>query len=396
MLSIGAFNALLKTLEEPPEHVIFILATTDPQKVPVTILSRCQRFDFRRIPASEIAAGLKKYCSLEGISCEESALYAIARLGDGSMRDSLSILDRCVSFYFDEAITEERVRELTGAVDNTVFRELASALFNSDIPALIEIVGRITAQGRDIRQFVIDASGYFRTLLLAKTMKDASSALDMSPESLGELIKTSPDFTNQELMHNIKYFSELSSELRYSPSPRTVLEVGLISLASAEDGDGDISGLARKLVSLERRIDCGAAVVSREQPKAAPPIKKPKPPADSNDLKAAADSWPSIASEFDGGLRAALMKAQLKQMDGEELYIVVNSGVFVRLAEDNKEEIAEKLESRHGKSFKLEIIEKARYDEWFNENYDSGGGDEYDDSDFDALLASIPDADVYE
>ena len=128
MLSTGAFNALLKTLEEPPEHVIFILATTDPQKVPATILSRCQRFDFRRISAAEIAATLRSYVEQEGAKATDEALHTIATLADGSLRDSLSILDQCLAFFFDEELTEEKVLDIAGAVDRSIFFALADGL----------------------------------------------------------------------------------------------------------------------------------------------------------------------------------------------------------------------------------------------------------------------------
>ena len=132
MLSPGAFNALLKTLEEPPAHVIFILATTDPQKVPVTILSRCQRFDFKRISSGEITKTLKKYIKIEGAQAEESALSAIGRLADGSMRDSLSILDQCLAFYHNEVITEDKVLEVCGATDDGVFFDITDAIIGKN------------------------------------------------------------------------------------------------------------------------------------------------------------------------------------------------------------------------------------------------------------------------
>ena len=130
MLSAGAFNALLKTLEEPPEYVVFILATTDPQKMPVTVLSRCQRFDFHRIDKDTMVSVLKEYMQEENADVTDEAIEYIAELSDGAMRDALSVLDQCISFYFDQSVTADKVMEITGSVDKSVFFELTDAMNN--------------------------------------------------------------------------------------------------------------------------------------------------------------------------------------------------------------------------------------------------------------------------
>ena len=150
MLSIGAFNALLKTLEEPPEYVIFILATTEAHKIPVTILSRCQRYDFKRISIETISARLQELINKEGWDVEEKAVRYIARMGDGSMRDALSLLDQCAWFYIGQKLTYDHVLEVLGAVDTEVFSRLLRKILDRDVHSVVEIVDELVMQGREL------------------------------------------------------------------------------------------------------------------------------------------------------------------------------------------------------------------------------------------------------
>ena len=168
MLSSGAFNALLKTLEEPPEYAIFILATTEPHKVLPTIKSRCQKYDFRRISVETISERLKELMDKEGNSYEEEALKFIARKGDGSMRDSLSLLDQCLSFSFDETLTYDKVLEVLGSVDTDLFNKLYIAIVRGDVPTCMDVAEEISMSGLDIGQFALDFTWYFRNLLLLR------------------------------------------------------------------------------------------------------------------------------------------------------------------------------------------------------------------------------------
>ena len=169
MLSIGAFNALLKTLEEPPSYVIFILATTEVHKIPITILSRCQRYDFKRISIDTIAGRLAELTQAEQIDVDDRALRYVARAADGSMRDALSLLDQCVAFHFGEKLTYDNVLEVLGAVDNRVFSKLFQAVLASDTKACIREIEEMIIQGRDLSQLVNDFVWYMRNLLIAKT-----------------------------------------------------------------------------------------------------------------------------------------------------------------------------------------------------------------------------------
>lgn len=184
MLSTGAFNALLKTLEEPPSYVIFILATTEANKIPVTVLSRCQRYDFRRISQETLTARLKELAAEEQILAEDKALAYIAKAADGSMRDALSLLDQCVAFYFDTLLTYGHVLEVLGAVDSAVFSQMLRAILSQQTTECIRKLESLVYQGRDLGQFVTDFIWYLRNLLILKTAEDAEDMLDMSEDNL--------------------------------------------------------------------------------------------------------------------------------------------------------------------------------------------------------------------
>ena len=187
MLSIGAFNALLKTLEEPPEYVIFILATTEAHKIPVTILSRCQRYDFRRITVDTITGRLDELAKREGMDVEDKALRYIARAADGSMRDALSLLDQCVAFYLNERLTYEHVLDILGAVDTSVFSRLLRYVMDQDVAGALKLVEEVVIQGRELGQFVTDFTWYLRNLMLIQSSDQLEDVLDMSSENLDAL-----------------------------------------------------------------------------------------------------------------------------------------------------------------------------------------------------------------
>ena len=225
MLSAGAFNALLKTLEEPPEYVVFILATTDPQKMPVTVLSRCQRFDFHRIDKDTMVSVLKEYMQEENADVTDEAIEYIAELSDGAMRDALSVLDQCISFYFDQSVTADKVMEITGSVDKSVFFELTDAMNNSDGGRCMDIIDRVVLQGRDIGQFVADIITHFRNILLAVSIDGETKALDYSKDYVSRLRKQGQSVGYEYVLSLITSFSELANQIKFSANPRILLEV---------------------------------------------------------------------------------------------------------------------------------------------------------------------------
>ena len=184
MLSTGAFNALLKTLEEPPSYVIFILATTEAHKIPITILSRCQRYDFHRISIDTIAARLSELLKVEGVEAEEKAIRYVAKAGDGSMRDALSLLDQCIAFYLGQTLTYDKVLDVLGAVDTEVFSKLLRKVLAGDVTSAIRILEDLIVGGRELSQFVGDFTWYMRNLLLVKTSDNPEEAIDVSSENL--------------------------------------------------------------------------------------------------------------------------------------------------------------------------------------------------------------------
>ena len=178
MLSIGAFNALLKTLEEPPAYVIFILATTEAHKIPITILSRCQRYDFRRISIDTITARLRELMDAEQVTVEDRALRYIAKAGDGSMRDALSLLDQCIAFYLGQELTYDKVLDTLGAVDTEIFSRLLRQILDKNITGAIQTVETLVIEGRELGQFVTDFTWYLRNLLLVKSSDNMEDVLD--------------------------------------------------------------------------------------------------------------------------------------------------------------------------------------------------------------------------
>lgn len=258
MLSIGAFNALLKTLEEPPSYVIFILATTEAHKIPVTILSRCQRYDFHRISIETIADRLSHLMREEKIAVEDKAVRYIAKVADGSMRDALSLLDQCIAFYLGKDLKYDNVLNVLGAVDTTVFSDMLKLLLGADAGGCMEFLSRIIMQGRDLSQFVSDFIWYLRNLLLVKTTDDDSKLediIDVSDDSLKQLAKEAELVDADTLMRYIRVLSDLSNDLRYATQKRIKVEVALIKLAKpAMEQSTDVGDIISRLTVLEAQL----------------------------------------------------------------------------------------------------------------------------------------------
>lgn len=260
MLSIGAFNALLKTLEEPPEYVIFILATTEASKIPITILSRCQRYDFHRISIDTIAGRLSQLMEYENIRVEDKALRYVAKAADGSMRDALSLIDQCVAFHLgQDELTYENVLDVLGAVDTTVFADTLKAVVSGDVSACLHIVEDVVMQGRDLSQFTSDFVWYLRNLLLVASTKDISSledVIDVSADNLKQLAEDAKLADAETLMRYIRVMSDLSNELKLATQKRIKLEVSLIKLCKpAMEPAADIGELSGRVGQLEQQLE---------------------------------------------------------------------------------------------------------------------------------------------
>lgn len=382
MLSAGAYNALLKTLEEPPKHVIFILATTDPQKIPATILSRCQRFDFRRISANEIAETLKEYTKEENIDVDGDALYLIARLADGSMRDSLSILDQCTAFYFGEKLTKDKVLEIVGSVDDSVFIKMTDAIIQKDAAVLIKEVDDMMIKGRDASQFVVDYIVHLRNLLITASVSDSAKILNISSESAEELSQQTQRISKEEITYLIDVFTELSSDMKYASNKRVLLEVCLIKLC-APVTESSYDAVAAKVAGLERELKSGkytkvTAVGKADLPATEKPKKKLKK-AVSEDYKKALEVWNDVISDFETPDDILLKKTEIKQLDGDKIYIVCDNELNCRILDSKIEKIKESFSKKLDRDFEIEIVAKAEYNKRYELIY---GEKEEDNSDF--------------
>ena len=234
MLSIGAFNALLKTLEEPPSYVIFILATTEAHKIPITILSRCQRYDFRRISIETISARLMELMEKEQVTVEERAIRYIAKAADGSMRDALSLLDQCIAFYLGQDLTYDKVLETLGAVDTEIFSRLLRQILEKNVTGAIGVIDEMVIEGRELGQFVNDFTWYLRNLMLVQSSDDMEDVLDISTENLALLKEEAQMVDTDILMRYIRIFSELSNQIRYAVQKRILIEIAVIKLCKPE------------------------------------------------------------------------------------------------------------------------------------------------------------------
>ena len=230
MLSTGAFNALLKTLEEPPAHVIFILATTEPQKLPVTILSRCQRFDFKRISISNICKMLKKCSEKIGITIEDNAINLIARMADGAMRDAYSILDRCIADG-ETSITESKVRELVGIPEFEYLKNFAELIINRNSLQLIEFMESLISEGKNLEVFLAESIKFFRDILILKMSNELSGFTESEVNVLKELAThTSSD----ELIYIITKLSSVQSDMKWSSDTEVAFETGVLKVLYEE------------------------------------------------------------------------------------------------------------------------------------------------------------------
>lgn len=363
MLSTGAFNALLKTLEEPPEYVIFILATTEVHKIPITILSRCQRYDFKRISIDTIAARLSDLMVREGIEVEERAIRYIAKMADGSMRDALSLLDQCIAFYLGEKLTYQHVLEVMGAVDTEVFSKLLRDVISKNVTKVLATLEELIMQGRELSQLTTDFTWYLRNLLLAKSSDGMEDVLDVSEENLVQLQEEANLIDYDTLIRYIRVFSELSNQLKYATQKRVLLEVALIKLCKPEMETNQDSILSR-IRAVEEKIEQGVQAVQtevvyvnrgEEAPKAAPKPELPK--ALHEDVQAVAKNFRMIANQASGMLKVYLKQARLSVGNQDQLLLVFEDEVAAGFAgtDGHKEEIQRLIEEKIGKTIEVEV-----------------------------------------
>ena len=258
MLTQGAFNALLKALEEPPSYVIFILATTESHKIPITISSRCQKYEFRRISVETISDRLMELLGREQIAAEKKAIDYVAKAADGSMRDALSILDQCIAFNIGKELTYENVLDTIGAVDIDVFARLLDCVIRLDVVGAIDLVDEVVWQGRELSRFVSEFTWFLRNVLLVKVSPEADQKLDMSAENLERLRQFAAQLETDALIRYINIFSDTSANIKYAVQKRIVLELAVIKLCKPEM-ETDYSALLDRVRVLEQKLENGAA-----------------------------------------------------------------------------------------------------------------------------------------
>ena len=347
MLSAGAFNALLKTLEEPPAYVIFILATTEAHKIPITILSRCQRYDFHRISIDTITDRLAELMRTEQVDVEERALRYVAKAGDGSMRDALSLLDQCIAFHLGEKLTYENVLEVLGAVDTEVFSALLRQVLAKDVTGAILTVDHLVDQGRELGQMVNDFTWYMRNLLLIQSADDMEEVLDMSADHLAALKEEAQMVEPETLIRYIRIFSELSSQIRYAAQKRILLEIAIIKLCRPQM-EKDLSALNERMDDMEQKLESGAFVSAAPQSTVSPvssgadgagtgtPEKPELPKAIPEDIKQVMQNWRSVISEMGGITRQYLNQAVPTLGPAGELLLMFDDANAFAYLNDNK------------------------------------------------------------
>lgn len=375
MLSPGAFNALLKTLEEPPSYVIFILATTEVHKIPITILSRCQRYDFKRISVDTITERLNELMESEDIKAEEKAVRYIARSADGALRDALSLMDQCNSFYFGQILTYDKVLEVLGAVDTKVFSDLLCAVMARDIKAAIKILDSVVVQGRELSQFVVDFTWYLRNLLLVKTSEEdeIDEVLDMTSENLIQLKREADAVDLNRIMRYIRIFSDLSNDIKYASQKRILIEIAIIKLCKPSM-ETDTESLADRIRALEERIEQGVFVNADNAPeKATGPeeemIQAPLPKAISTDIKQAVNKWAQITAGVSNPGQSMLRKCKLSVADDKLVIAVFDPTNYEYLKRDMiSSELESSIESVTGRSMDIDIVSVGTKNE-FKRNY---------------------------
>ena len=389
MLSPGAFNALLKTLEEPPEYVIFILATTEVHKIPITIMSRCQHYDFKRISIETITDRMKELMDTEHVEVEDKALRYIAKAADGSMRDALSLLDQCIAFYMGQKLTYDNVLEVLGAVDTDIFSKLLRKVIERDVASVLDVVDDLVMQGRELPQLAADFTWYLRNLLLVKTSDNIEEVLDVSTENMAQLREEAQMIEPDMLFRYIRIFSELSNQLKYATQKRVMLEVALIKLCTPAMESGQDSLLDRIRAveeKVEKGIEAAAALQARGVGEGGPVgagymqregssgggygsqnagVRQVLPDAIPEDVQEVVKNFRSIAGEASGMVRGYLKKARLSLGGDNRLLIVLPDALAASVVgrEDHIQELEQLIEERIGKKVEVEVrhVEEGRH-----------------------------------
>lgn len=358
MLSTGAFNALLKTLEEPPENVMFILATTDPQKLPQTILSRCMRLDFKRVPERVLIDHMKRICDERQIEISDSALRLLAANADGSVRDGLSILDQCLSAG-DKVLDRDLILEFLGTVSEEFFIELTEKVALHDVPGALLKIDEAVQEGKDVKQLMKDWMSHYRSLLITKYIKNAEDMLNMSTENIEKLRIQSERISLEEINNGIVTLSRFVSDARYSTQPRILLELAAVTIAS---------GISETPVQIQSKMVQSAPVkqqtVQRKsdhqpaQTAVKTETKKPESGAEEHyDLDRIWDRVLEEGEKVQGSINLLRNNAMITSIKNNECIMTVNTAFYISYVEKHRKLIMDILKNIIGKEVSLKCIQ---------------------------------------
>lgn len=362
MLSQGAFNALLKMLEEPPSYVIFILATTEPHKIPATILSRCQRFDFKRVSSKDIASRMSYICKKENIEAEEKALSLIARNSQGALRDALSILDQCISFG-NEKIEYNDVIELLGTVNIDELFELSQSIIDENTKKSLEILNEFIIWGKDIRNLINDLIDHFRNLMVCKVSKDLDEIISLPEESIERLKEQSQNVNINDLIRILNILSETQDSMKSSSNTRILAEVTIMKIAQPMF-DESKEALIKRIENLEEKIESGNIKVSTVQIEQSKDVKSQiiednkveenkedvaYEEVKSEDVRLVESSWKKITQKIkdDRKLSVAALLKEVNTFNVKDniLYLIFNDNFSFARSRLNSKETIEYIES---------------------------------------------------
>lgn len=375
MLSPGAFNALLKTLEEPPEHVMFILATTEPQRLPATILSRCMRLDFRRISQKTIAEDMKRICGQRGVEISDDAARLLANCADGSVRDGLSILDQVLAGG-DKVVDREKVLEYVGTTGEDFFIDLTDLVLLKKSAEALVLLNHVLQEGKDVKQIMKDWVSHYRSLLITKFVKDAEDMLNMSTENLKRVSEQSKQITLEEIDFAITRLSKTINDAKWSTNPRVLLELAIVSIAAGEEYEErpmrqipqhrdeprrEPQGFHREAVGTAPQIPKETAPEPTDSDTIDPePIALTREEREKiDDIKAQTFDdklWHSIFEEGEGSAGSFnLIRSgtQLIHLGENSFTIAANSSFTRRYVEQKKDELEKLMSERMAKPMKL-------------------------------------------
>lgn len=375
MLTTSAFNALLKTLEEPPSYLIFILATTEVHKIPMTILSRCQRYDFKRISVETIAARLRELLDQEGIAAEERALTYIAKLADGALRDGLSLLEQCISFYFGEELTYEKVLKVLGTVDIEVYASFTRALAAGNAADMMQIIDEIVSAGKDLGRFCDELIWYMRNLMIVKSTEHPEDIIDMSQENLDTLTQMAKELELEMIFRYIRVLSEVENQMKYSDQKRVLFEVALIRLSRPEM-ERDYESIVNRIHNIEEKLENGFVVAQAQQKPEQPsdnavaeaPQKKILESAVPGEVKSLAGNWHQVLNQLDPVSKNMLNHVTLTVDEAGALVIAFSEDTayaYFTGEGDQKEKLCHVAEELIGKKINIEfrlVADQREYD----------------------------------